>query len=76
MKPFAYAEDFYQEVVVESCVFAEACKLFPGYNGRQSIEAAEWMMNQIDDGSKDQPGCADWVRLKDEVLEMIVAGLT
>jgi hypothetical protein len=73
-RQFTDPEDFYQDAVVASGLFDEATQLFPGYNNTQSTDAAEWMMDQIEDLFV--PGDANWASMRDEVYDKIMAGLT
>lgn len=68
-------EEFYQEVVVPSGLFEQAYELFPGYNNRQSLQASDWIITQIED-SIFEPGDPNWEAMRDEVYDMVVAGLT
>jgi len=74
-RPNMTAEEFYQEIVLESGLFEEAYELFPLYNSRQSIDASEYIMNHIEQGldMENDPRWPDW---RDEVYDMVVAGLT
>jgi hypothetical protein len=68
-------EEFYQEVVVPSGLFEQAYELFPNYNNRQSLQASDWIITQIEDAVFEQ-GDPKWEAMRDEVYDMIVAGLT
>jgi hypothetical protein len=71
---FTDPEEFYQEVVVSSGLFEKARQRFPGYNNTQSIDAAEWMMDEIE--CMFSPGDVNWANMRDEVYDKIIAGLT
>jgi hypothetical protein len=68
-------EEFYQEVVVPSGLFEQAYELFPGYNSWQSIDASAWIISQIED-TLFEPNDPQWAAMRDEVYDMVVAGLT
>lgn len=74
-KPSITADEFYQEIVLESGLFEEAYELFPFYNSRQSIDASQYIMDQIEQGL-DLENDPRWPDLRDEVYDMVVAGLT
>lgn len=68
-------EEFYQEVVVPSGLFEQAYELFPGYNSRQSIDASDWIITQIENAIF-EPGDPQWEIMRDEIYDKVVAGLT
>jgi hypothetical protein len=68
-------EEFYQDVVIPSGVFEQAYGLFPKYNNRQSLDASDWIMRQIEDGL-DLESNPRWEAIRDEVYDKVVAGLT
>lgn len=68
-------EEFYQEIVVPSGLFEQARELFPRYNNRQSLDASDWIITQIEDAVF-EPGDPKWEAMRDEVYDMVVAGLT
>jgi NTP pyrophosphatase (non-canonical NTP hydrolase) len=74
-KPNITADEFYQEIVLESGLFEEAYELFPFYNSRQSMDASAYIMDQIEQGLDLENG-PRWPDLRDEVYDMVVAGLT
>jgi hypothetical protein len=68
-------EEFYQEIVVPSGLFEEARELFPYYNSRQSIDASEYIMDHIEQGL-DMENDPRWPNWRDEIYDMVIAGLT
>jgi len=68
-------EEFYQEVVVPSGLFEQAYELFPDYNRGQSLDASDWIITQIEDAVF-EPGDPHWENMRDEIYDMVVAGLT
>ena len=74
-KPNMTAEEFYQEIVLESGLFEEAYELFPLYNSCQSSDASAYIMDHIEQGL-DLESDLRWYDLRDEVYDMVVAGLT
>ena len=66
-------EEFYQNALLQSDLFDRACKLYPDYNGSQSLDAADWIVDQIESVLG---GNANWENMRDEVYDKIVAGLT
>ena len=77
--PVIEAERFYQEAVVSSGLFEEAYELFPRYNSTQAADAADWMMQQLE-SFLFNPCRSDvefgFDTFRDDVYEMIIAGLT
>jgi hypothetical protein len=74
-RPITDPEEFYQEVVVPSGLFEQARELFPRYNNRQSLQASDWIMTSLEDG-RDLANDPNWAEIRDEVYDMVVAGLT
>jgi hypothetical protein len=68
-------EQFYQEVLLSLGLFEEAYELFPYYNSKQSLDASDWIMTQVEDNLFEE-GDPLWATLRDEVYDMVVAGLT
>jgi hypothetical protein len=68
-------EEFYQEVIVPSGLFERAYSIFPDYNRRESIQASEWIINQIENNFF-KPGDPQWEAMRDEVYDKVIAGLT
>lgn len=68
-------EEFYQEVLIPSGLFEEVYELFPDYNRSQSMQAADWIITQIEDAIFED-GDPNWANMRDEVYDKVVAGLT
>jgi hypothetical protein len=68
-------EEFYDEIVVPSGLFEKAGELFPYYNSTQCVEATEYIIDHIEQnfGLANNP---IWLDRRDDIYEMIVAGLT
>lgn len=67
--------EFYQEIIIPSGLFDQAIDIFPGYNSDQSLDAADWMITQIENSvfSPDDP---IWESIIDDIYEYIINGLT
>ena len=61
-------EEFYEEIIIPSGLFEEAYELFPNYNSSQSVDASEWMIQQIEDTLFDE-GDPNWANMRDEVYD-------
>jgi hypothetical protein len=71
-------QEFYDEIVVPSGFFEKAREIFPDYNNRQSDAAACWIVYMVEE-SIDVDADLKWsnlVSMRDDIFEMIIAGLT
>lgn len=71
-------QEFYDEVVVPSGFCEQAREIFPGYNNRQADDAACWIVYKVEESIDvdSDPKWSNLISMRDDIFEMIIAGLT
>lgn len=70
------ASELYDNDEVRGHYFAAAYERFPGYNDRQSFDAADYIMDRFATDFADKYTDDEWDKISEILYENVLAGLT